>query len=365
MRRLFLLCGVLVCLLAFSGCAPELYERLLISAVGVDKTADGCRVTVRAAPTEENGQEQCYSGNGRSVPEALEQIAFISGKNPLYSHNTLVIFGMDCAEGGLMPYLDFFIRHYESRPTVHTFLSETTAEEILNPGEESDLVTTDQITSLTQSAEYTGLAVDADIIRLIHGTYSEGFGAALPIIRNENGVLLGGTALLKDLKLQCTLDGTQTRGLLVLSGKLKTGETILDDAVCGRVTVNLRDAGAEIHFIGTADAPRFSVTLNVQGEISSMEHDYDAGDTFARLETAFSEKVAENAEQYLTAAVLECGADAVGFGNVIFREAPDIWEELAPSWPGFLKNAEFDLTVNAVISRVEEEDLMLLPQTER
>ena len=37
----------LILTLTASGCAPELYERLLISAIGVDRTATGCRVTVR------------------------------------------------------------------------------------------------------------------------------------------------------------------------------------------------------------------------------------------------------------------------------------------------------------------------------
>ena len=34
----------LILTLTASGCAPELYERLLISAIGVDRTATGCRV---------------------------------------------------------------------------------------------------------------------------------------------------------------------------------------------------------------------------------------------------------------------------------------------------------------------------------
>ena len=45
-KSLTLLLAALLFAASVAGCAPELYERALISAVGVDKTEGGCRVTV-------------------------------------------------------------------------------------------------------------------------------------------------------------------------------------------------------------------------------------------------------------------------------------------------------------------------------
>ena len=70
----------LILTLTASGCAPELYERLLISAIGVDRTATGCRVTVLASETTEDGGQSTFSGEGDTVPEALSQIALESGR---------------------------------------------------------------------------------------------------------------------------------------------------------------------------------------------------------------------------------------------------------------------------------------------
>ena len=100
----------LILTLTASGCAPELYERLLISAIGVDRTATGCRVTVLASETTEDGGQSTFSGEGDTVPEALSQIALESGRTPLYSHNAAILFGMQCAESGIAEQLDFFIR---------------------------------------------------------------------------------------------------------------------------------------------------------------------------------------------------------------------------------------------------------------
>ena len=121
----------LILTLTASGCAPELYERLLISAIGVDRTATGCRVTVLASETTEDGGQSTFSGEGDTVPEALSQIALESGRTPLYSHNAAILFGMQCAESGIAEQLDFFIRHYDSRPTAKVFLAEDTAESVL------------------------------------------------------------------------------------------------------------------------------------------------------------------------------------------------------------------------------------------
>ena len=113
-KSLTLLLAALLFAASVAGCAPELYERALISAVGVDKTEDGCRVTVRAAQANAGGTEISLSGEGKTVPEALNEITRVTGQQPLYSHNTLVVFGMDCAQAGLKEYLDFFLRQYDS-----------------------------------------------------------------------------------------------------------------------------------------------------------------------------------------------------------------------------------------------------------
>ena len=159
-KSLTLLLAALLFAASVAGCAPELYERALISAVGVDKTEDGCRVTVRAAQADAGGTEISLSGEGKTVPEALNEITRVTGQQPLYSHNTLVVFGMDCAQDGLKEYLDFFLRHYDSRPTVKVFLSETTAEDILRV-ESAEEPRAEQIAELAKSADYSGLSADS------------------------------------------------------------------------------------------------------------------------------------------------------------------------------------------------------------
>ncbi len=361
MKRLFLLFFTVACVLSLSACAPELYERLLISAIGVDRTETGLRrVTVLAAPEEEGRDELCLSGEGESVPAAMEQIALRTGKAPLYSHNALLVLGRACAEEGIREDLDFFIRHYESRPTVDVFLAQNTSEEILTPEEGEARVPAERISELAKSAERTGLSVSATVLSIVHGTDGEGFGAALPVIEKEDGaVRIRGTALLDDWKLRCVLTEEETRGLLALCGKLQAGETVVEDE-SGKTTVNLRQTIPEIHFIGTTDDLRFSVSLEVTGEISAADRPDVRAAAFARTEKLLSERVLQHISLYLEKALYQNGADAAGFGSVIFREAPKVWEAVSADWPEPLRNAAFQIEVQSVIDRVEEEELFLL-----
>ncbi len=359
MKKCFVLgFSVLLLVLSFTGCSPELYERLLISAIGVDRTEDGCRVTVRVALAQEDGAEVSLTGEGKTVPEALNRIALSTGQKPLYSHNTMVVFGMDCASEGLDGYIDFFIRHYDSRPTVKVFLSETTAEDILRVEENADTPRAGQIADLVKGEANNGLFVDANFIDLIHGSYGKAASAVLPVLRREESVLPAGTALLNGFTFQRMLSEEETQGSLLLNGKLTGGQVVVSDPECGEVSISIEDSSSALRFTGTAENPRFEISLQIEGEIGAISggQKHLASDVFPRLEQAFSERISACVEAYLSATVYESGCDTAEFSGAVLRDAPDVWHLVSENRAEFLKRAVFDLHIEARIARVEEED---------
>ena len=162
------LLAALLLAVSSAGCAPELYERLLISAIGVDRTGnrlprDGARFRKRRR-TEGRAP---FPVRAIPSPKSLSQIALESGRTPLYSHNAAILFGMQCAESGIAEQLDFFIRHYDSRPTAKVFLAEDTAESVLL---QTDL-TAERFMQLSNGAKYSGVAADVNLLQLVNGLY--------------------------------------------------------------------------------------------------------------------------------------------------------------------------------------------------
>ena len=342
----------LILTLTASGCAPELYERLLISAIGVDRTATGCRVTVLASETTEDGGQSTFSGEGDTVPEALSQIALESGRTPLYSHNAAILFGMQCAESGIAEQLDFFIRHYDSRPTAKVFLAEDTAESVLL---QTDL-TAERFMQLSNGAKYSGVAADVNLLQLVNGLYGVNTTATLPVLRADDLPTPVGTAVLQSNRLCAVLTPAETQGLSALQGTLSGGEFTVKDEAFGMVSLKVRSTNSNIIFTGTAEQPKFTAKIHVIAEVSAVTNTakHVGNEAFPRFETALVNCIEGRLAAYLKNAN---GADAAGLSEVIFRTAPNVWREMGESRAEKLSKAEITFHVTAEVQSVEEEDI--------
>ena len=70
------------------GCArKELHQRILIQGIGVDREAEGYKVTVRASTSTEDQGEELFTCRGETVLEALSSLSLSTGREPFYAHN--------------------------------------------------------------------------------------------------------------------------------------------------------------------------------------------------------------------------------------------------------------------------------------
>ena len=94
---------LLVCLcivLCFTGCYKrELNQRSLVEGIAVDKKGNEFLITVEAYKATEkySGERnyELYSGRGKTVYSALQNIVTTTGKTPFYSNCRVIIFSFD------------------------------------------------------------------------------------------------------------------------------------------------------------------------------------------------------------------------------------------------------------------------------
>ena len=358
MKRLLsvLICGA-VFLCGLSGCTPELHERLIVRAVGIDAADGGYLVTVRAAVDSE--KEESFTESAVTVSKALESIGRKTGKKPLYSHNALLIFGDRCAVQGVQGALDFFLRHYDSRPTVKVFLAEGTAEEILAVNRaEKTIMLSEQVADLVKAEAYSGTGMDADLVTLINGVYGANRSTVLPVLHKGETIELCGVGVIRNMRLYVRPDTAAMRGYLLLSGNMHAGESIVFNESCGTVSITADKSRCDIRFVGTRENPRFTVKAEIEGDISSIsKEDRQIGsDVFSKLEQQFASSALDDITAYLHNVVYPEGCDAAGFGQAVLREKIHVSQWSAEEYATFLQNAAFDICVTAKINRVEEED---------
>ena len=353
---MILLLGCIFLIGGLTGCAPELHERLIIRAVGIDTVSDGYSITIRAAVDTE--KEISFTESASTVAAALETIARKTGKKPLYSHNALILFGDSCARQGIQGALDFFLRHYDSRPAVNVFLADGTAEEILTVKPDEDVMLSEQIAALAAAEAYSGRTVRADLVTLINGMYGANRSAVLPVLHKGDTLEIQSAGLLQNMQLRTTLDPSATRGFLLLSGRLRAGESVVFNETCGTVTIAADTARCEILFSGTKENPRFTVRAEIEGDISSVttETRRIESQVFPELEQQFALSLMQDITAYLNTAVYRFGCDAAGLGYAAMCQNTGTVEMDAEAFSSFLQKAVIDLAVSAKIDRVEEED---------
>ena len=160
--------AVLLVNAAASGGPLQLNQRLLIQGIGVDKTEEGVLVSVHVSDPLQQGAIQLYQAEGSTVLTALDQLSQTSGKVPLYSHNMMVILGRECAEDGAEKYMDFFVRYYETRPSVSVFMAEEEARDILETQQDGEYPDTETLVQLAQSGSINGWVVNTRVIDFVN-----------------------------------------------------------------------------------------------------------------------------------------------------------------------------------------------------
>lgn len=171
-----------------SGCSRtvQLHERMVIQGIGVDLAENGYKVTIQALDfkNSQGGTEpsvKLIELKGKSLLEALENSKKQSGLIPMYSQNLVLIVGKSLATSGMDNFLDFFIRHYEARPTVKVCVSETDAAQVLSLKREGKNIQAKEISDLIPESLHSDVM---HFVGSLHGKTSDPYCAYLSIQNN-------------------------------------------------------------------------------------------------------------------------------------------------------------------------------------
>lgn len=359
MRRLSVIFMSLLLAVSLCGCGyPELYERVLVHGIGVDWTGDGYRVTVRSSASAEDEGEELFVSEGDSVLQALSDLSLTTGREPFYSHNYLVVFGMDCAVNGLDDCMDFFVRYYNTRPAVKMFLSATTAQEVMSTEKDGKLMKMSQLQALGQGGRYNGQAAEVEILDFVNAVKGEGTSPVLPVLRaTDEGVEVFATGYFSGYRLKGLMDLSETRGWLAAMDRLETGELTVEQPDSGTVTLSLRRVSGSIE-PRMDGGPAFDIELEVDADISSADRvQMDRPDAYAGIESAAGELLESEVQSAIEQAVVEGGCDVFGFGRLLYRKDPEYWGQIKKEgWPDLMAKCRYQVSASVKVRRLEQEN---------
>lgn len=367
MKKRFCAVCLFICLLCsflLQGChyQVQLSQRLLIQGVGIDYENDSYKATMQVSQVGEKDDDTVavLQGEGKSAMDAMNAVTLSTGKKPLYSHSLLLVLGKSCAQRGLSDTVDFFIRYPEAHPTVNVLMADGTAESVLNTKkEDGKYVQAREIAEVAKAGKYNGKTVNAEMLDVINQLRGEGSSPYLPVVqKQEKEIMAAGTAVFQGDKLKTQLDEKETRGFLLLTGKLEGGTEVLNVPEIGKVTFELEKADAKIEPVTDGDPLRFDISIQCGASIAAA--DMVSGkkldfQMYQNLEKLLGQRLKQECEEAIITGIKKNSSDIFNFGRHVYQSDPEYWRTHGENWKQEMANAKFTVTVEAKLRRGGQE----------
>ncbi len=376
MKRMIAAAAVFVLITAmFSSCSSadtELRNRLIIEGMGIDRDADGFVLTVQALNTTESLSSDSpasseavivYTVKGNSVSDALSRLRLVSGKNPLYSQNRIIIIGSS-VENEIPETVDFFVREYASRINVLVAVSENKASDILNSQSQAGTIGAKSVQEIIEQGKLYSCAGNSEIYAMMNGFSDKNAGVLIPLLSTEKGVKGGdeenvnlkGARVFKNGKAQCTLTSEEVSYLLLSTGKSNKCEITFKDSDSVNVTVEILKSRAKVKTGNKAlPNPDVSIELNLSAgvlEYASGTPDGLNREKLGEINALLKEKIENDLSDLFKKMLNEEKTDVFALDRRFSITQSRKYYEFEDEWDSVIGNIEPKVSVDIELKRI-------------
>ncbi len=376
-NRIILLIKIIVCIaliLGMTGCwnRRELDTLAILMGIGLDKPMDNGNIQLTAqiieperlkVPKQEggSGDKKAFwnaKSTGNTVFDALRNFTHESSRKVYLPDNQVIIFGRDIAKEGVQKYIDFFTRDHETRLNVWVLVARDSAGEILDVESKFGKIPAKNIADLAEAQNATSQTSIVTLKQFLARLMSKTTAPIAPFIEvtgtdKEKSVVISETAVFKRDKLAGRLDKTETRGLLWVIGKVKSGIIVVD---CpdgnGTASLEIIRAGSKITAEMKDNRIYFKIKITEEGNLGDQSCPENLTEQ-SKIEVLEKEK-AEAIKGEIMAAfkkACELDADIFGFGEAIHKKYPRVWKNMESRWGEIFPDIELEITVDAKLRR--------------
>ncbi len=364
----------------------ELEQLGIVTGLGVDAGKRKGTVILTAQiikPTAvQSGGGGGNTGGGGSGQTAPVVVKSIDGASPFdaarnfiketsrrlyFPHSQMIIFGREQAEQGVKHIVDFFIRDNEPRPTTQVLVARGNAAEILKSPGEIEKVSAYEIASMLRIQRSLSQNVTVNLQEFLSSLISKTTAAVTPLIEinSENPqkrFRLYGSAVFKEDRLVGELTEHETRGLLWVQGKVRSG-VIVVRAPGGKASFEIMKSSVKIKAKISNGQPLIEMRISEVGNLDCQMSEADLSKPemlrkLARCKTA----VIRNEIEAAIAKARRLNADIFGFGEAFHRENPKLWKKIEPQWETLFPQLRVSIDIRSTIPLVGLTSKPIIPQ---
>lgn len=369
-----------ICLI-FTSCSItniELKNRVIVEALGIDKTANGVKVTIQYLNTDlstnpNNGGApeklvKNISLEDESIAAAIKQLTDIMGQRPLLSQNRLVILGRDTVNGSITEYLDYFVRNSFIRATVLFAISDTTAEEIITAKMGEGIIPAKVIEQTLNSQENNAETISQTLYDFVNLLKNKTDSPYLPIIKlkdtDEEDVKepqVKSTGVFNDKNMACEIKKENSAAILWLNNKYKKGVVKANLDTGEIVTLSIVSSRTKIKVIIKDGNPFYEIKIKCYADCLEASLGYGTDFTKER-----SKKITQAAQLEIENQIFDTleisfkdyKVDPFGFGNRLWRSQTDFYSQICDNWNENLPRFGYSVDVDLNLRRIGNEGLI-------
>lgn len=350
-KKTALFMAIVLAAVSLSGCWSywSLSDMSIVTAMAIDIDDNGgYDLTFETAdlsgPVRQEGiKAYLVKSQGPTIFYAIRNAINENVNRFYFGHLQAVILSEDAARSrDITGIIDWFLRDEEPRETTFFVISEGKARDFIstkpygNPllGVEIHKIM-DNDRSVTLSLPYVELY---NIYNIING---EGESLALPFFHIENNagqpaIAANGTAVYKGQRMEGTLSVEETKYLLFIEDKAESG--LLTFPASGEgpddTTLEISKTDTQTQFTYKSGKLEFDIKTDTDvflGQYSQSTGEID-DDKINTLEATASACLKQGIEGLIKKMQTEYDSDIFGFGNMIYKQKPALWDKLSANW---------------------------------
>lgn len=357
----------------------NLQNRAIVQGVGIDWENGEYVVTMQIFSPEGSGGQtivdpskenaQVITCRGASVAEAVEKSALSQGKEFYLGHNRILVLGQSVTDQPLQGLLSYFINSLDSRPDIGMLATPGKAADILNAGISQAILPAMGIENTIRNAEQSGLSQEVFLIDVLEELAQPHRSTVIPYIalsqveddkKSLHAIQLEGFGIFGSDEYRGRLQGDPVRGLLFLRDSMHNAVYTLQNEEYARAALQLYQSGTRIVPEYTDGKLVFTAEIESHWTLVEKAMNPDrafTADTLTRLETLLEETVAAECREAFRILVTDYASDAFYLGDLVWKEQPELWEQLRVDWPAGIQNSELVCRVEARIDRTGLENV--------
>ena len=374
-RTIVTLLTFIILTLSTTGCwnRRELPSLGIVMGVGMDKVEDSDKLEVTAQIIKTSELKSSSEGGaggskadaywnakntGDSMFSIIRDFTHKSNRKLYWPHNKVIIFGHSLAEQGVEEHLDFFVRDQETRLEVLMLVAEDKASEVLDVNPKLEKIPSVGISDLMDSQAANSQTTLIQLNQFTTRLMSRTTAPIAPIIQilgkgDQKELAVSGTAVFKKDKLVGQMNKKETRGLLWVIDKVKSG---IIDISCpdqdGTVNLEIIHSKSKITSEINDNKPYIKIEVKEEGNLASQTCSANlvSPDAVATLEELESAAIEDEIKSALSKAK-KLNADIFGFGEIMHKKHPKEWWEMKDNWEEIFPDLEVEIVVDAKLRR--------------